>query len=89
MAKIVCNHCESKFIYKSKVSKYYSDRGEICSQYNIKKIDGEYYCQPCMRTISEQMSKEMIVEQAEKWGMRTPSEMIPTPTITIERKKEV
>ncbi len=86
MAKIVCNHCKSKFIYKSNVSKNF-DKIQIYSQYNIRKIEGKYYCQPCMRIIGEQMSKETIIEEARKHGMKMPSEVSTAPTINIERKK--
>ena len=57
MAKIKCNHCKAKFIYKSKSGKLV-DRNTLLARYSIKSIEGKHYCSSCLDTISKYMLKK-------------------------------
>lgn len=78
MAKIVCNHCRAKFTYKSKHYTKEFDKAQLLINSDITEINSKYYCQPCMKTISDQISKEIVVKQTERWGMKILPDVIPT-----------
>jgi len=54
MAKIKCNHCKSKFVYKygrsrnNDLEKFY-----MLERYSIVELDNLYYCKECMDRMRE------------------------------------
>ncbi len=77
MAKVKCNHCKTKFIYKtvSRHKKVDFDEVRLTIKMDISGIDGKYYCKGCRQSFAIHLiDKVFIIERARLIGMRFPEE---------------
>ena len=77
MAKVKCNHCKTKFVYKTTGRQKIVDFDEVklTTMMDILELDGKYYCKGCRQSfITYMIDKVFIIEKAKQIGMRFPDE---------------
>jgi len=73
MAKVKCNHCKSKFVYKSaRPRSHRFDEVHLEATLGIKEFGDKYYCKECRQR--HLIDKVFITGKAGQMGMAFPKE---------------